>query len=137
MILSIYIFCFVQVYLNIKSLIYLIRDDILRSCPNVPFPVLQAIWFPLVTWKSWVSRLTGLIGFFLGVSSGKRHQIPSPVLVKTKKNKKFNTCNVRCCCNLTEIMLNVELTHYHTMLHFDTLKIYSCRKHCEKRRNCL
>ena len=29
------------------------------------------------------------------------------------------------------------LTHYHTMPHFDTLKIYGCGKHCEKRRNCL
>ena len=29
------------------------------------------------------------------------------------------------------------LTHYHTILHFDALKIYSCRKHCEKKRNCL
>ena len=29
------------------------------------------------------------------------------------------------------------LTHYHTMLNFDALKIYSCRKHSEKRRNCL
>ena len=29
------------------------------------------------------------------------------------------------------------LTHYHTMLHFDALKIYSCGKHCEERRNCL
>ena len=29
------------------------------------------------------------------------------------------------------------LTHYHTMPHFDTLKIYSCGKHFEKRRNCL
>ena len=27
------------------------------------------------------------------------------------------------------------LTHYHTMPHFDTLKIYSCGKHHEKRRN--
>ena len=30
-----------------------------------------------------------------------------------------------------------KLTHYHTMLHFDALKIYSCGKHCEKKRNCL
>ena len=30
-----------------------------------------------------------------------------------------------------------KLTHYHTILHFDTLKIYSCRKHCEKKRICL
>ena len=32
------------------------------------------------------------------------------------------------------------LTHYLTILHFDTLltkDIYSCGKHCEKRRNCL
>ena len=29
------------------------------------------------------------------------------------------------------------LAHYHTLPHFDTLKIYSCGKHCEKRRNCL
>ena len=26
---------------------------------------------------------------------------------------------------------------YHAMSHFDALKIYSCGKHCEKRRNCL
>ena len=26
------------------------------------------------------------------------------------------------------------LTNYHTMPHFDALKIYSCRKHCEKRK---
>ena len=26
------------------------------------------------------------------------------------------------------------LTHYHTMPHFDELKIYSCGKHCEKRK---
>ena len=29
------------------------------------------------------------------------------------------------------------LTHYQTMPHFDALKIYSCKKHCEKKRNCL
>ena len=31
----------------------------------------------------------------------------------------------------------VILTHYHTMPHFDALKIYSCGKHCEERRNSL
>ena len=30
-----------------------------------------------------------------------------------------------------------ELTHYHTIPRFDTVKMYSCGKHCEKRRNCL
>ena len=36
-------------------------------------------------------------------------------------------------------LLNVAsyLTHFHTMPHFNPLKIYSCRKHCEKKRNCL
>ena len=29
------------------------------------------------------------------------------------------------------------LSHYHTMPHFDTLKIYSYGKYCGKRRNCL
>ena len=29
------------------------------------------------------------------------------------------------------------LTHYLTIPHVDTLKIYNCRKHCEKRRNYL
>ena len=29
------------------------------------------------------------------------------------------------------------LTHYHTMRHFDALKLYSCGIHCEKKRNCL
>ena len=29
------------------------------------------------------------------------------------------------------------VSHYHTMLHFDAPKIYSCGKHFEKRRNCL
>ena len=39
------------------------------------------------------------------------------------------------------IVFNVQsifyLTHYHTMPHFDALKIYSCGKLCKKRRNCL
>ena len=30
-----------------------------------------------------------------------------------------------------------QLTHYHTMPHFDALKKYSYGKHCEERRNCL
>ena len=30
-----------------------------------------------------------------------------------------------------------SLTHYHTMSHFDALKMSSCGKHCEKKRNCL
>ena len=31
----------------------------------------------------------------------------------------------------------VKSRDYHTMPHFDALEIYSCGKHCEKRRNCL
>ena len=33
-------------------------------------------------------------------------------------------------------VLHFCLTHYHTMPHFDALKIYCFGKHCEKRRNC-
>ena len=33
--------------------------------------------------------------------------------------------------------LNFLFTHYHTMMYFDTQKIYSCGKHCEKRKHCL
>ena len=33
--------------------------------------------------------------------------------------------------------ISLNLTHYYTVLHFDALKIYSCGKHFEKRRNCL
>ena len=35
------------------------------------------------------------------------------------------------------ITINILLTYYHIMLHFDALKIYGCGKHCEKSRNCL
>ena len=35
------------------------------------------------------------------------------------------------------ILFANALTHYHIMPHFDALKIYTCGKHCEKRRNCL
>ena len=37
---------------------------------------------------------------------------------------------------LSHELCNV-LTHYHKIPQFDTLKIYSCRKHCEKRTTCL
>ena len=47
----------------------------------------------------------------------KRRESPTPV----------STC----------LHMHLYLTHYHTMPHFDALKIYSCGKHCEKRRNCL
>ena len=36
-----------------------------------------------------------------------------------------------------KLLKRVKLTQYHTIPHFDELNIYSCGKHCEKRRNCL
>ena len=39
----------------------------------------------------------------------------------------FGEMTVYCC----------SVTHYHTIPNFDALKIHSCRKHCEERRNCL
>ena len=45
------------------------------------------------------------------------------------------------CSKVGRLVTDKEiiLTHhmYHTMPHFDALKIYSYGKHCEKRRNCL
>ena len=35
-----------------------------------------------------------------------------------------------------QAQMNKPLTHYHTMMHFEALKAYSCGKR-EKRRNCL
>ena len=35
------------------------------------------------------------------------------------------------------LLFGKELTNYHTIVHFEVLKMYSCGKHCEKRRNCL
>ena len=42
---------------------------------------------------------------------------------------------LQCFLNLkvTQPQFTCCLTHYHTLRHFDTLKIYSCGKHCEKR----
>ena len=48
------------------------------------------------------------------------------------------SCNVFKSFSLTFVKSQCcVFTHYHTMPHFDALKIYSCGKHCEKRRNCL
>ena len=33
--------------------------------------------------------------------------------------------------------VGLELTHYHTMPHFEALKIYSCGRHCEKKEKLL
>ena len=38
------------------------------------------------------------------------------------------------CINFKLYESTLLLSHYHTMPHFDTLKIYSYGKHCEKRR---
>ena len=48
-----------------------------------------------------------------------------------------STYNTQMHCSKFSIATFFFLTNYHIMLHFDALKIYSCGKHCEKRRNCL
>ena len=45
--------------------------------------------------------------------------------------------NQRCCSFSVLFWTFLCLTHYHTVSHFDALKIYSCGKYCEKKRNCL
>ena len=42
-------------------------------------------------------------------------------------------CTVRNLSTVSLITYTFDLlSHYHTMPHFDTLKIYSCGKHCKK-----
>ena len=63
------------------------------------------------------------------------------------KNDRKGCRKIRKCCLLTFSLLLPQcfqkpslprfLTHYHTIPHFDALKIYSCGKQCEKRKNCL
>ena len=50
-----------------------------------------------------------------------------------KKEKMLVTLD----CVVNSLQHDKILTNYHTTPHFDALKIYSCGKHCEKRRNCL
>ena len=80
-----------------------------------------------------------------GENAGNQHFLPFLTMFSTLPTTK---CNVLVTFILwsantsnldqSEILLyDKELTHYHTMLHFDVLKIYSCGKHREKRRNCL
>ena len=45
----------------------------------------------------------------------------------------FKRLELQTCKN--QGFLGKRLTHYHTRQHFDAVKIYSCGKHCEKRRN--
>ena len=79
------------------------------------------------------------------------HQIMSPTcsplihpdggnICETYLNLKHNTGKHRplYLCLYVDLVYNFKdkLTHYHTMQHFVTQEIYSCGKHCEKRRNC-
>ena len=61
------------------------------------------------------------------------------VCAKTKESKPYK---IQFLCEnvwviVMKYIINRILTLYHTMPHFDALKIYSCGKHCEKRTNCL
>ena len=60
---------------------------------------------------------------------------------KEKMKKVSLLQNVMLCDRMPSNVLDAskiaEFTHYHTMLYFDALKIYSCGKDCEKKRNCL
>ena len=44
---------------------------------------------------------------------------------------------LQCLYQCQFIVHHIYLTHYHTMSNIDALKLYSCGKHCGKRRNCL
>ena len=48
--------------------------------------------------------------------------------------KVSDTLNMAVAINAS---IEKRLTYHHTMPHFDALKIYSCGKHCKKKRKCL
>ena len=60
------------------------------------------------------------------------------VSVKVNKRKNWFLAFLSYCQNISKSYLSERhLTHYHTIPHFDAKTLYSCGKHCEKRRNCL
>ena len=60
----------------------------------------------------------------------KQRFLPFPI--SFKKGFSLRVVKTQDC------MINGKgLTHYHTMPHFEALKIYGCGKNCEKSRNCL
>ena len=62
-----------------------------------------------------------------------RHEYEAFILYPIYKAKSLQFCIILCFRGCYDEIL----TYYHTMPHFDALKIYSCGKHCKKRRNCL
>ena len=40
-------------------------------------------------------------------------------------------------CTFESNAVSYSINHYHTMPHFDALKIHSYGKHCEEKKNCL
>ena len=67
----------------------------------------------------------------------KAQKPPKGIRLLMNRNKMFGSFPVLTGWPLKELPQNWNcLAHYHTMLHFDALKIYRRGKHCEKRRNC-
>ena len=82
-----------------------------------------------------------MLKFFVDKQTGQKLYAPG-LLIQGHRNLFYllgspiltDLLECQCQVNLDQ---NNRLTHSHTMTPFDALKIYSCRKHCEKRRNCL
>ena len=51
----------------------------------------------------------------------------------SQSNKLLGICGPVCTNHSKNICFSFSLTHYHTMPHFDTIKICSCGKHCGKK----
>ena len=102
----------------------------------------------------WGCKKSGLCGKALILVGKKMHPIffflntafsPFPKMFSNLFNKTFNYLNylhfVICKCfqfgQVYSFVVCYRVNPLPTMLHFDALKIHSCGKHCEKRRNCL
>ena len=132
--------------LSVRSSVCLSVYKILVSVDNGSCVVQWYTIWPVIQ-GYWVGAALDPQVFFVVVFLGKT--LPSPSLVLVKPRKGIN--NTSCLRDMTEILLkrgktlfnqyNIllfgrELTRNHTIPHFDALKIRSCGKHCEKRRNC-
>ena len=56
---------------------------------------------------------------------------------KSKDSEKLGLMSVEIAGKHGSILFRKCINHYHAVPHFVALRIYSCGKNCEKRRNCL
>ena len=121
-----------------------IQGLLVKSQFFVPLTREKSSNYKVIHWKrtSVLPILSRLSTFFIRKTCYSQHFLLFKHFLLPIKDKTFY---IRYICHLQLLLFSTSLkcwydylsTHYHTMPHFDALKIYSCGKHCEKRRICL